>query len=336
MNGRERVKACLTFSNPDRIPRDLWALPAIALFRKTDLDEILVRYPPDIDGSQISPGSNEVTLNNTAKVGSYRDEWGSVWYVGEPGIIGEVKEPALASWNQLNNFQPPWDTLKTKDMDYVNTKCEQSYKFILSEVTARPFERLQFLRGSENLYLDLGYNSRELRKLVEMVHDFYIQEIALWCQSDVDAIFLMDDWGTNSSMLIAPEMWRELFKPLYRDYCELIHSSNKFVFFHSDGFIEPIIGDFIELGVDALNSQLFTMDIEKLGREHKEKITFWGEIDRQHILPFGSTDEVRRAVKRVHHALYDETGGIIGQCEWGKNVSTDNIATVFETWSATR
>ncbi len=332
MTGRERVKASLTFSNPDRIPRDLWALPAIALFRSADLHELLERYPSDIDAPQISPGSNKGTLQNTAKVGSYRDDWGSVWHVGEPGVVGEVKEPALPRWDGLSKFQPPWKTLKTMDMDYVNRRCETSQKFMLSKVTARPFERLQFLRGSENLYMDLGYNSRELRKLVEMVHDFYIREITLWCKSNVDAVFLMDDWGSNNSLLISPEMWREMFKPLYRDYCQLIHSCNKFVFFHTDGFIEPIFSDFIELGVDAINSQLFTMDIEKLGEQYGGKITFWGEIDRQYVLPFGSRREVRDAVRRVGSAIHSDAGGIIAQCEWGKNVSTENIAAVFETW----
>ncbi len=333
MTGRERVKASLTFSHPDRIPRDLWALPAIPLFRSRELNEILERFPRDIDGSQISPGSNEATLSKTAQVGSYRDEWGSIWQVGEPGVIGEVKEPALPDWSALKNFQPPWDLLRAKNFDYVNATCEKSQKFILSEVTARPFERLQFLRGSESLYMDLGYNSRELRKLIEMVHDYYLQEIQLWCRSNVDAVFMMDDWGSKSSLLISPEMWRELFKPLYRDYCGLIHTCGKYVFFHSDGFIEPILGDFIELGVDAINSQLFTMDIEKLGWEHKGKVTFWGEIDRQHVLPFGSPAEVWEAVGRVYRAFYDERGGLIGQCEWGKNVPAENIAAVFEAWS---
>ena len=325
----------MTFSSPDRIPRDIWALPAIALFRRADLGGLLDRFPPDIGAPQISPGSDKQTLQNTAKVGSYRDDWGSVWYVGEPGVVGEVKEPALPRWDDLSKFQPPWNKLKTKDMDYVNDRCERSQKFMLSKVTARPFERLQFLRGSESLYMDLGYNSRELRKLVEMVHDFYIREITLWCKSNVDAVFLMDDWGSNNSLLISPEMWREMFKPLYRDYCDLIHSNDKFVFFHTDGFIEPIFSDFIELGVDAINSQLFTMNIERLGEKYGGKITFWGEIDRQHVLPFGSRREVRDAVKRVGNAFHNNAGGIIAQCEWGKGVSTENIAAVFETWNDT-
>ena len=74
----------------------------------------------------------------------------------------------------------------------------------------------------------------------------------------------MDDWGTQISLLINPQIWREIFKPMYKDYCDLAHSKNKYVFFHSDGFIEQIYPDLVEIGVDAINSQLFCMDIENL------------------------------------------------------------------------
>jgi len=86
------------------------------------------------------------------------------------------------------------------------------------------------------------------------------------------------------------------------------------------------------VGMDAINSQLFCMDIEALAAKYKGKVTFWGEIDRQHVLPFAAADEVRQAVMRVRRALDDGSGGIIAQCEWGKNNPKQNIEMVFETW----
>ena len=74
------------------------------------------------------------------------------------------------------------------------------------------------------------------------------------------------------------------------------------------------------------------MDIEEIGRRFKSQITFWGEIDRQNILPFGSTGDVRAAVRRVRAALDDGSGGVFAQCEWGNVVSAQNVTTVFETW----
>ncbi|UCE07659.1 MAG: hypothetical protein JSW07_06385 [bacterium] len=214
----------------------------------------------------------------------------------------------------------------------MNRTYDESDNFMVSNVCARPLERLQFLRGTENVYLDLAYNSIELRKLLEMLHEFYLEDVTAWSQSNVDAVFLMDDWDANQSLLISPEMWRSVFRPLYMEYCEIIQRADKFVFFHSDGHIESIYSDLIEIGVDAINSQLFCMDIEKLAKQYKGKVTFRGEIDRQHVLPFGTPDEVRQAVRRVRKALDDETGGVIAQCEWGKNNPRENIEAVFESW----
>jgi hypothetical protein len=74
------------------------------------------------------------------------------------------------------------------------------------------------------------------------------------------------------------------------------------------------------------------MDIEELARKYKGKITFWGEIDRQNVLPFGDMNAVREAVRRVRHVLDDGSGGVIAHCEWGKDNPKENIRTVFKTW----
>jgi hypothetical protein len=332
MNGRERVKAALTFAKPDRAPRDLWALPYVSLFRGDDLADVLRRYPSDIAKTEHSPaGGND--LERLARPGTYTDEWGSVWEVAEPGIVGEVKRPALADWSRLDTFRPPWEEIRKRDFDFINRTCERNDRFMLSGVCARPFERLQFLRGTETLFMDLAYDTPEIRKLIEIVDEYYREDVAAWTRSNVDGVFLMDDWGTNQALLISPEMWRAIFKPLYRRYCEIIHRAGKFAFFHSDGHIAAIFGDLVEVGMDAINSQLFCMDIEALASRYKGRVTFWGEIDRQHVLPFGSPDDVRAAVRRVRAALDDGRGGVIAQCEWGKDNSRENVEAVFEAWT---
>ncbi|MEM3515676.1 MAG: hypothetical protein QW281_03350, partial [Saccharolobus sp.] len=101
----------------------------------------------------------------------------------------------------------------------------------------------------------------------------------------------------------------------------------------SDGHIEAIYPDLIEIGIDAINSQLFCMNIEELGRKYRGKVTFWGEIDRQYILPFGTVEEVRSAVRRVRKALDTGRGGVIAQCEWGLKDPKENIEAVFEEWN---
>lgn len=336
MNSRDRVCATLKHQPTDRPARDLWTLPYIPLFRADELASLLEEYPRDIDRPELAPDWRAQELDRLARPGTYADDWGSVWSVGEPGIVGEVKQPALADWASLSNYHPPWHLVRRRNLDHLNRECDRSDRFTLSPVSARPFERLQFVRGTENVFLDLAYGTPEIERLLTMIHEFYMADIASWASSNVDAVFFMDDWGTNRSLLIAPDMWRSIFKPLYRDYCEVIHAAGKYAFFHSDGHIEAIFGDLIEVGIDAINSQLFCMDIEQLGRRHKGKVTFWGEIDRQRALPFGSPDDVCAAVMRVREALDDGQGGVIAQCEWGKDNSIENVAAVFRAWAEPR
>ena len=333
VTGRERVRACLEFSRPDRPPRDLWALPYVSLFQDDDLSALEREYPMDIARSQIGPGSSVAAMQELSEPGHYRDEWGSVWQVGEAGVLGEVKEPALPDWDALDGFEPPWSLVRDRDLGNVAAQLAGRDRFVLSDITARPFERLQFLRGTEALFMDIAYGSEELQRLLAMVHQFYLEDIAAWCKTDVDGVFLMDDWGTNLGLLISPDTWRELFRPLYRDYCELIHQAGKYAFFHTDGHTEAIYGDLIEVGFDAINSQLFVMDIEALASKYRGKVTFWGEIDRQRVLPFGTEEEVSEAVQRVRRALDDGSGGVIAQCEWGKHNPTANVRRVYAEWS---
>jgi hypothetical protein len=332
MTSRERVIRALRFENPDRVPRDLWYLPGVEMFRKKELEEVLKKYPTDFTTPKYRYGRSKRAKGTAGLVGEYVDAWGCVWRVAEPGVVGEVKEPPLKEWSALKNYQLPWELLEEADLSEVNKSCAETDKFVKVGTEVRPFERMQFLRGTENLFLDLAYGVREVFILRDMLHNFFLKEMEMWAKTDVDGVSFMDDWGSQNSLLISPKLWREFFKPLYKDYCDILHSHNKFVFFHSDGHIEAIYPDLIEIGIDAINSQLFCMNIEELGRRYKGKITFWGEIDRQYILPFGTVEEVKSAVRRVRKALDTGRGGVIAQCEWGVKDPRENIEAVFEEW----
>ncbi|MEZ0537459.1 uroporphyrinogen decarboxylase family protein [Caldicellulosiruptoraceae bacterium PP1] len=335
MNSKERVNRTLNFEEVDKIPRQLWFLPGVAMFRSKELNSIIEKYPNDIIGSVGIYRQGDKAKGELCKKGYYVDSWGSVFYVAEDGVIGEVKEPAIQDWEKLDSYQPPLEILDENLVGEVNKYCEQNKdKFIVGGTDIRPFERMQFLRGTENLFIDIALDEEKLYKLRDMLHEFYIKELSIWMKTDVDAISFMDDWGSQTALLISPESWRELFKPLYKEYCDIIHSHGKYVFFHSDGFIEDIYPDLIEIGINAVNSQLFCMDIEKLGQKYAGKIVFWGEVDRQYLLPFGKQEEVRKGVRRVAKALMPNgiKTGVIAQCEWGINDPIENIQAVFDEW----
>ena len=293
---------------------------------------LLQEHPMDFTSPRFSYGPSKRASGVPFEVGEYVDEFGSVWQVGEPGVAGEVKQYPLPQWSALDNYEMPWEVLDRADLSEVDKSCAETDLFTKVATEVRPFERMQFLRGTENVLMDLAYGVREVYRLRDMLNEFFVKELEMWAATDVDGIAFLDDWGSQTSLLISPALWRDFFKPLYKDYCEIIHAAGKKVFFHSDGNISSIYPDLIEMGIDALNSQLFCMDIEDLGRKYNGKITFWGEIDRQYVLPLGSEEDVRAAVRRVRAAFDHGCGGVIAHCSWGMDASKENVETVFDEW----
>jgi hypothetical protein len=159
-----------------------------------------------------------------------------------------------------------------------------------------------------------------------------MRELEFWVTTDVDAVRFMDDWGTQRRLLISPGTWREFFRPLYRDYCDLAHAHGKYVFMHSDGHILEIYPDLIEIGVDAINSQLFCMDWGELAACAKGRITFWGEMDRQHVVSAPDPEVGREAVRAVARHLMAPGGGIIAQLEFGPGGDPDTVTAIYEEW----
>jgi hypothetical protein len=329
-NSRELVRDSLEFHLSGRVPRQLWALPWAELYYPVELAYIRANFPDDIISAPAYLANIPSTIGNPCEIGTYVDEWGCTFTNIQQGVIGEVKNPFIKKWDDLEKLRPPVECL-TIDVDLVNRFCHNSDKFILAACCPRPFERLQFLRGSNQLYLDIAEQSSEFLDLVNAVHQFYLDELEVWAATGVDGLSFMDDWGSQRSLLISPRHWREIFKPLYKDYISVAHAHGKKVFMHSDGYTAAIIPDLIELGLDALNTQIFTMDIEELGRRYRGKLTFWGELDRQHLLPYGSLTDIEAAVHRIYHAFW-ANGGVIAQCEFSAGSQPENVIRMFETW----
>lgn len=328
---RELVYQTLGCQNPARAPRHLWYVPWTMIHHPKELEAILRDFPEDMVHTHSRLRAPERTQGQAYEVGRYVDPWGCVFENVQQGIHGEVKQPIVNDWDVDGPaIRVPEEWLSV-DVDAVNRDCETCGKFTLSGVCPRPFEQLQFMRGSEMLYMDLADPPQALLDFIKRMHAFYCQTMELWAsQTNIDALMFMDDWGSQNSLLINPATWREIFKPLYRDYIQIAHARGKKAFMHSDGHILSIYPDLVELGLDAINSQLFCMGIENL-RPFAGKITFWGEIDRQHLLPRGTTQDIQAAVKRVHQNLWHQ-GGCIAHCEFGLAGKPENVRQVFQTW----
>jgi len=313
MTPRELVKAALDFKEYDVVP-----------IEARDVTEAPYGYPPWFVGVPQGHKGRRV------------DPWGCTWESLEDGVCGEVKGHPLADWSQLAGFSAPWHILKQADLSGVNRFCAETDMFVINQwepPMPNLFERMQHLRGTENLFMDLAYGDKRVITLRDMLQEYFLEQMEMWCRTGVDAVQFADDWGSQKSLLISPVTWREYFKPLYRQYCDLAHSNGKYILMHSDGYVADIIPDLIEIGVDALNLQLFCMDIEQLADRYHHQVAFWGEIDRQYIQVFGTEDDMHKAVRRLANAFfrYGRTG-FIAQCTYTMNVPEANKRAEWDEW----
>ena len=332
MESRELIRRTLTFEFPERIPRQVWLLPWAEKKYPEVVERLRRDFPDDIVSAPAVYTKSLGTAGDRYSSGTYIDEWGCIFDNRQSGTIGIIREPLVKEWKDLENFKPPEATLSL-DRETVNAFCKESDRFVLMGTVVRPFERFQFIRTMEQALIDLIEQPPELFELLGRIHNHYCKEVEVWARTDVDGVALMDDWGTQRAMIASPDIFRRIFKPMYRDYVEIARQYGKYVFMHSDGYITDVIPDMVEVGFDALNSQVFCMGVEELGRRFRGKITFWGEIDRQQLLPHGSRREIEQAVHDMWTHLYAD-GGIIAQCEFGLEADPENVLAVFEAWDA--
>lgn len=330
MTSRDLVHQALEFRNPARAPRDLWHLPWAGMHHPAELRAILAEFPPDITRCGAHLRERPPGTGDPHAIGTSTDAWGCTFENIQAGMIGEVRDPVVTDWDaQWRSIRPPREWLSV-DVDAVNRDCVATEKFVLAPVVPRPFERLQFLAGSENLMADLMDPPEGLRCFLPILRDFYGEVLSLWTRTDVDGLMVMDDWGSQQAPLINPELWNAWFRPFYEDAAQIAHSAGKKLFFHSDGHIAALYPAFVEIGIDALNSQVGCMGTERL-EPFAGRITFWGEVDRQWLLPHGSLEDVRANVAEIHSRLWRE-GGCIAQCEFGPGAKPENVREVFAAW----
>ncbi len=155
---REIFTRCLTFRSPERIPRDLWLLPWAEMEFPDKVRDLKRRFPPDIVDVptvyHLSPRAN----GDAYELGLYVDEWGSVFTNIQRGAIGEVRTPMVKDIAMWKEVKPPYETLPNdwgSARDRVNRFCGETDKFTKAPCCPRPWERFQFLRGTENAMLDV-------------------------------------------------------------------------------------------------------------------------------------------------------------------------------------
>jgi uroporphyrinogen-III decarboxylase len=128
-------------------------------------------------------------------------------------------------------------------------------------------------------------------------------------------IWIGDDVGAQQRMLISPKHWRRFLKPCLADFIAELKAINPQVkvAYHSDGNIYPIIPELVEIGLDVLNPvQPASMDPAQLKKEFGDRLCFWGSVDEQHTLPFGTPKQVEAEIRQRLKTIGKDGGLIIG------------------------
>ncbi len=174
------------------------------------------------------------------------------------------------------------------------------------------WERATFMRGMEHILLDLVLYPQFVHDLLRGITDYILASMdILFSRFEFDGVALSDDYGSQSGLLMSPEMWREFLQPLLSEIYTKARVHGRTTFHHTCGDVTMIIPDMIELGLDILHPiQPEAMDPVAIKKEYGKALTLCGGVSTQQLLPYGTPDEVRAEVKRLK-TLMGADGGYI-------------------------
>ncbi|MCL2139925.1 MAG: hypothetical protein FWH41_10415 [Treponema sp.] len=175
------------------------------------------------------------------------------------------------------------------------------------------FERLWSIRGMENALCDFYENGDKIHRLFRALTDFYKTVISrAKNEAKLDAIYTSDDIGMQTNPFFSLEIFREFFKPYYRELIDHAHNLGMHFWLHACGNIKPFIPDFIEIGLDVLHPiQKHTMKEQEIAAEYGKNICIWAGLDVQRIIPYGTPDDVRSEVRFLMDTYYRKDGRFI-------------------------
>jgi uroporphyrinogen decarboxylase len=333
MNHHERVMAALNHEEADRCPMQISFTPEFARRLEADLN---------IKGSKDhNPhgGGNVYELEQALGVDmlltsvgwansyyqdldEYTDEWGIGWRSQRyetrygTGRYTEICRHPLAEDRAIDRYLPP-----DPDRPELYTEAQRvihSYKdeyWIVGVTVTTIFETAWALRGLDRLLMDLIANPKLANRILDIPDDYHRTAARRLAELGVDMIWIGDDMGGQKAMVISPGMWRQYFKPrMCRFISELKEINPELkIAYHSDGNIWPIIPDLIEIGLDVLNPiQPACMNPSEVKEQFGDRLCFWGTIDEQRTLPFGTEGEVRAEVLHRLKTIGGGGGLIIG------------------------
>jgi hypothetical protein len=318
MDSIERMRNAINMKEVDRLPLDFEFLG------ETDIKNIWwkpaknwkpKRYEPwYMDTDVFQELSERDKDKNTKK----EDEWGTIWGFGSiVGVIGEPLEYPIKDLKDIKSYKFP-DPGAEGRLDGFYGEFERSEgKYINAIMQCLLFERLHFLIGFNETLMGIIQSQKEIEYLLDKIVDHQIgliKNLDKELKGKVHGIVGSDDWGTQTSTFISPQLWRKIFKPRYEKLSQEIHKCGYDLWLHSDGKIEEIIPDLIELGVNVfqLPQPSSVLGISQFGDKFAGKACHGLYIDIQSTAIHGTEEEIIQEARDLVNHWSDEKGsGVI-------------------------
>lgn len=170
--------------------------------------------------------------------------------------------------------------------------------------------------------------------LLDKITDFAVSKAIGYTRAGVDILSLGDDIGTQNSIMIDVGLWERWLKPRIVKVINAAREINPeiLIFYHSCGYIIPFIDQLIEIGVDILNPvQPECMSFDEVHDEYGERISFWGTMGTQELLPFGTAAEVLQTTLSRLEKCGDNGGLVIGPTHLVEpEVPWENLTAIME------
>jgi len=358
MDSRTRVARALSHREPDRVPIDYWASPEVTTrllnrFNFASKEELLQHFGVDfryIDGPAYI-GPEPVVRED----GSKEDHFGVprqrvVYGEGDQqGSYSEVAAFPLADAESVEDVErySKWPSADWFDYEPVREQARRARE--LGKVVVFMGDRLNrcaqlkpamYLRGVDQILMDLYVNPELARAIFRRITEFYCEYMRRTLEAadgNIDIVFTGDDFGTQQNTFMSNETWRRMLQDGFKQFVVIGHAFGCKVAHHTCGSIVGLIPDFIECGLDILNSlqpDVQGMDYARIKAEFGRDIAFHGGMSIQKTLPYGSAEDVCNEVTDRIARLADGGGYILCTAH---NIQTDtpmeNVEALFQAYA---
>lgn len=329
MTPRERVIEAINFRDTDIVPYTL-------TFTMPSMKRMVEFYgDPDFEstiGNHIARFSHRKHARwIEIKPGYMQDEWGVIWNRTIDSDIGNVHNYVLPE-PTIGDLRIP-EVKQELVAAYPEFTAQNQDKFRMASIGFALFERAWSLRGMESILSDMLDHPEFVHQLFDLILEADMANVDIALKQDIDCVFFGDDWGSQSGLIMGPSLWREFIKPVIAKMYGRVRAAGKYVAIHSCGDVKAILPDLVDVGLNIFNPfQPETMDVRETKRNYHGRLSFYGGISVQNLLPHGTPDQVQRDTRGLLRDL-GKGGGYIAapSHDIPSDVPAENIAALIET-----